>query len=559
MSIASEITALTTDRNNIRTALVNKGVTAASNHGFDDFASDIASISSGGTYIVTETPDSHGGTVLEITTDGLDLSNDTVTPAVLHAGYTAHDASGEVITGTYVEPYIPVVEKMVNFYDYNGQLVYSYYDTEFAALTEMPSVPSHIGLTSQGWNWTLADAKAEVAVSGVLDIGAQYVTNDGKTRLYVSIWDNTLLSIILNITVNGSAKIDWGDNTQESSFNGASITNRQAVSHTYSSTGSYVISIYPSNPSSYIGFYNSSTESQSLIEVYGGVVNTSYDCFRGARSILQKVEFGPDVFIGQYAFKRCYNLTSVTMSSTLYDENVNGSVFNECQSLSYLTIPSGAVNIGGNFFYNCSALKKVSIPKSCTTIGNYAFAGANTLNTMYFPSSVTLVQSYAFYYNYGIRFVRMTGCAEITSYSFYYCSALRSVILSSNLTSVYSDAFRNCLSLNNVFIPNSVTSIASTAFYECRSLNTINIPTSSTVINSSCYANCYGLIKVTIPASITTINSSAFNSCVSLREIHFLGTTPPTVSSSNVFSQLSTQCKIYVPSGYLGVYTTQST
>lgn len=46
MSIASEISALTADRNNIRSALAEKGVSAGT-HGFDDFANDIGNIPSG--------------------------------------------------------------------------------------------------------------------------------------------------------------------------------------------------------------------------------------------------------------------------------------------------------------------------------------------------------------------------------------------------------------------------------------------------------------------------------------------------------------------------------
>lgn len=48
MSIASEIQRLQTDRTAIQNALVAQGVSAASSHGFDDFAADIASISGGG-------------------------------------------------------------------------------------------------------------------------------------------------------------------------------------------------------------------------------------------------------------------------------------------------------------------------------------------------------------------------------------------------------------------------------------------------------------------------------------------------------------------------------
>lgn len=50
------------------------------------------------TYAVTESQDSHGGTILDIT--ALDLSNDTVSPSTLLAGYTAHDSGGNAIVGT---------------------------------------------------------------------------------------------------------------------------------------------------------------------------------------------------------------------------------------------------------------------------------------------------------------------------------------------------------------------------------------------------------------------------------------------------------------------------
>jgi len=52
--------------------------------------------------IITTETDAAGGTIYHITTDGsIDLSQDTVTAATLLQGYTAHDASGNAITGTY--------------------------------------------------------------------------------------------------------------------------------------------------------------------------------------------------------------------------------------------------------------------------------------------------------------------------------------------------------------------------------------------------------------------------------------------------------------------------
>ena len=58
-----------------------------------------------GSVVITEEPDSHGGTVKVITTDGsIDLSQDTVDAAHLLVGYTAHNSSGQAVTGAYVAP-----------------------------------------------------------------------------------------------------------------------------------------------------------------------------------------------------------------------------------------------------------------------------------------------------------------------------------------------------------------------------------------------------------------------------------------------------------------------
>ena len=51
---------------------------------------------------VITTQDSHGGEIKEIV--AVDISSDTVTAATLLQGYTAHDRSGNAITGTYVPP-----------------------------------------------------------------------------------------------------------------------------------------------------------------------------------------------------------------------------------------------------------------------------------------------------------------------------------------------------------------------------------------------------------------------------------------------------------------------
>ena len=158
----------------------------------------------------------------------------------------------QISGGAYGNTY-KVQEKDVNFFDYDGTLLYSYTADEFASLTELPANPSHInditwggktcGLIAQGWNWTLDDAKTYVATNGGLTIGQQYVTDNGKTRLLIRLEDENK-SPAMALCVNGTVSIDWGDDTTPTTLTGTSITAVKWTSiHNYAHSGDYVIEI----------------------------------------------------------------------------------------------------------------------------------------------------------------------------------------------------------------------------------------------------------------------------------------------------------------------------
>ena len=123
----------------------------------------------------------------------LDLTQDSVTPATLKRGETAHDASGTAIVGE-MESSTPSLQSKsvtytangtatitpdagydglssvdvtvdvasgggsgasakwddVTFIDYDGSVLYSYILAYAQALTELPTLPSHDGLVCQG-------------------------------------------------------------------------------------------------------------------------------------------------------------------------------------------------------------------------------------------------------------------------------------------------------------------------------------------------------------------------------------------------------------------------
>lgn len=133
------------------------------------------------------------------------------------------------------------VENDVNFYDYTGFRVASYTIEEAKALTQeqydaiLP--PTHEGLTFQEWNWTLEDI--QTYDRQYADIGANYITTDGNTRMNVIIdYESVAISISGK---NGTIYVDWGDGSEESSYTFSNYKYNKNFEHTYSTTSSKTI------------------------------------------------------------------------------------------------------------------------------------------------------------------------------------------------------------------------------------------------------------------------------------------------------------------------------
>ena len=135
-----------------------------------------------------------------------------------------------------------------------------------------------------------------------------------------------------------------------------------------------------------------------------------------------------------------------------------------------------------------------------------------------------------------------------------YCNMLQAVQIGTNITKIHNYAFSYCYSLASVTIPDSVTSIGNSAFNGCYSLASITIPDSVTSIGNSAFNGCYSLVSITIPDSVTSIGNSAFSSCYGMAKYHLKPTTPPTLSSTNAFNTIPSDCIIYVPQGCLEAY-----
>ena len=226
--------------------------------------------------------------------------------------------------------------KDVNFYDYDGTLVASYTLAEAHALTALPDGPTHDGLVFQGWNWSLEKINA---LTRPMNVGAMYITDDGKTRLHIRVWDTARSNVPLcfSQTVSNGVTIDWGDGSATETLAG---TGNKNTTHQYTAAGDYTITLDPEDGCT-----------------MGLVASSSSYCVMGSTGNNGKVY--------------CNLLQDVKIGSNV--TSIGGSAFQYCYSLASITIPDSVTSIGNYAFSSCSSLASLTIPDGVTSIGNYAF------------------------------------------------------------------------------------------------------------------------------------------------------------------------------------------
>ena len=386
----------------------------------------------------------------------------------------------------------------ITFIDYDGTVVTKWAIADLADKTELPAPPSHDGLTFHGWNWTLADIKA---LTQEMVVGAMYITDDGKTRIYIHLEDGRT-SPVLGCCPDGTVTVDWGDGTTPDTLTGTSmVTVKWTPTHAYAAAGDYVITLQVDGTVGFVGA-NGVGNGSYLLRYKSGQDNRNF-VYQNA---IQKVELGSGVTsIDNYAFYNCYSLASIIIPDGV--TRISTGAFYNCYSLASITIPDGVTSISNSAFYNCYSLASITIPSSVTSISSYAFYDCYSLASITIPSSVT----------------------SISSYAFYNCYSLASITIPSSVTSIDNYAFNNCYSLASIIIPDGVTSISTRAFNRC-----------------------YSLVSITIPDGVTSIGSDAFNSCYGMKYYDFTALTAvPTLDNANAFTGIAADCEIRVPASLL--------
>ena len=208
-----------------------------------------------------------------------------------------------------------------------------------------------------------------------------------------------------------------------------------------------------------------------------------------------------------------YYVVSVSMPNTI--TKIRDRAF-EGSGISKITLPEGLISIGDDIFLLCERLSSVVLPNDITSI--------------------------------------KTGM-------FRYCDKLRSIVIPDAVTSIEDRAF-NCSGLENVFVPKAVKTIGDYAFaanddtdYSLKSI-VFEEGSQLETIGNNAFDLCRNLTIIEIPSSVTSIGDKAFYQCDKLANIYCYGVTPATLGS-DVFKNISSNAKIYVPSASLDEYKTQ--
>ena len=582
----------------------------------------------------------------------IDLTSDTVAANKLLSGYTAHDASGAQITGTYDGGSTGGITQ-----DSNGYLVLD--DEGGGSPTPTPTpTPS----------WTRPSDWPDLSQMDVSGGDILYMTSyadeaRGFCKFTVTCTGKYTVEVgsISGTTFTAESSQDYASNVSCPLYYGS-------VNGTYKVlrvTGTAITKLSFNSSVVTIGNFNGYAANQGIIDIVGklpsgtgltcqnqynlvnvevsglvltsGMGNMFGNCY-SLKSIDVSDWDTSSVTTMNSVFSNCISLTSLDVSKwDTSSATTMSSMFTGCRSLTSLDVSdwdTSSVTNMTTVFQNCASLASLDVSKwdtSSVTTMNSMFSNCYSLTSLdvskWDTSSVTTMNG-MFYYCVSLTSLDVSkwdtssvttmsnmfyNCDSLTSLDvsdwdtssvtnmngiFYYCFSLASLDVSKWDTSSATDMnsiFYYCASLTSLDVSDWDTSSATTMssmFYYCYSLTSLDVSdwdTSSVTNMSNMFGYCISLTALdvsgwdfsgittlsntnnmfnychglrgplTLPTSMAFIGSGCFSNCRSLTEWHFLATTPPTLSSTNAFSDMTDfdgGKKIYVPQASLSAYQT---
>lgn len=359
-------------------------------------------------------------------------------------------------------------------------------------------------------------------------------------------------------------------------------------------------------------FYNCS--SLSSIHIPCSITSIANNAFIGCKSSLDnyiEINSFNDWIYCQYKENFCGSIhfmesssneeiTEVVVQDGVYSINMN--MFKNCRSITSITIPNSVISIDAGAFSGCSSLEHLSLPfvGNVRPSDNEEYPLGFIFGTDNFYGSYSIIQKYqyhgsketTYYVPLTLKSITITDCEYLQYGSFYNCSSIETINISSNISSVDVNSFygcniknatgpyiaiskipkdslesivitscssinhfefANCSLLKNVSILDNITSIGSHAFENCISLVDINLPDTVLTIGECAFKGCSSIYSFDISSNITSIEPCTFEGCSSLKRVNstidgfFNIPQNITTIENNAFSGCSSLINISIP------------
>ncbi|MDD2285048.1 MAG: leucine-rich repeat domain-containing protein [Paludibacter sp.] len=363
--------------------------------------------------------------------------------------------------------------------------------------------------------WIISALTLHAQISRSVD-----VTTPGTLSGFISKFEQTNL-----ITLSVSGNIDARDFAfiRDKIKKLSTLNLIDANIKTYSGTDGTnpgVETSYPANEIPAYAFYNpvllSYKPTLTEVNLPGNTESIGYLAFYYCWNLTSIIIPASVKSIAEYAFYGCYALDSfsVNNSNTKFS-STSGVLFNKTQDTllvcpnaktgSY-TIPSTVKHIANSAFENCYSLTAVTIPASLNSTGTYAFAYCSGISgNLTIPNNVKTLGDGAFYgcYNLTGTINIPATLTDLGNFCFLECNNLKS--FSVNSANPYYASSNDVLYSKNIdtlficpgaktgtfIIPNTVKLIGSHAFYNCSKLSgSLTIPQLTDYIGYYAFYGC---------------------------------------------------------------------
>lgn len=275
-----------------------------------------------------------------------------------------------------------------------------------------------------------------------------------------------------------------------------------------------------------------------------GYIEISKDTFKKNNSIQKFIASNVSNFvIGESAFDSCANLQIVDLSAVTGNVTISKRAFANTPVVTIIW-PSAPATVTindsasvGGAFEDCTSLTNLTLPSTLTKLGTGAFKGCTSLSSVTVSgtiSAVTTISDSAFH-----------GCTSLATFEFSKFTNLQSI----GGSAFYSTGLVN--NNGNVELPGTVTSIGSSAFASS-GIKTMTITSSSISLGASAFASCTSLTNFWFTqdnCAWNSYNASVFNGCTALVELQLptgFNMSNSSYGGDTYFIQGDTNINIYV-------------